>query len=148
MIPDGRGDGDCRRNSHYEERIGPCPARSGKPICQIEENAREKACLRQAYQSSNAVKAPHAERMSVFLGHPVYALSVVLFSLILWTGFGSMASEHKRLDGAGKLWPGAWRVPLTYLRCRSGCRSCSASMERTSSFAPAFASLWWRRQVS
>jgi hypothetical protein len=41
--------------------------------------------------------------MSVFLGHPIYALSVVLFSLILWTGFGSMASEGVRLDGAGKL---------------------------------------------
>jgi len=26
-----------------------------------------------------------------------------LFSLILWTGFGSMASEGVRLDGAGKL---------------------------------------------
>ena len=25
------------------------------------------------------------QRMSVFLGHPVYALSVVLLSLILWT---------------------------------------------------------------
>ena len=37
------------------------------------------------------------QRMSVFLGHPVYALSVVLFSLILWTGFGSMASERVRL---------------------------------------------------
>ena len=46
--------------------------------------------------------------MSVFLGHPVYALSVVLFSLILWTGFGSMASERVRLDGAGKLV--AWSV--------------------------------------
>src|SRR5262249_24415707 len=43
------------------------------------------------------------QRMSVFLGHPVYALSVVLFSLILWTGFGSMASENIRLAGAGKL---------------------------------------------
>ena len=39
----------------------------------------------------------------VFLGHPIYALSVVLFSLILWTGFGSMASERVRLDGAAKL---------------------------------------------
>ena len=48
------------------------------------------------------------QRMSVFLGHPVYALSVVLFSLILWTGFGSMASERMRLDGAGKLV--AWSV--------------------------------------
>jgi hypothetical protein len=48
------------------------------------------------------------QRMSVFLGHPVYALSVVLFSLILWTGFGSMASERVRLAGAGKLI--AWSV--------------------------------------
>ena len=43
------------------------------------------------------------QRMSVFLGHPTYALSVVLFSLILWTGVGSMASERVRLTGAGKL---------------------------------------------
>lgn len=43
------------------------------------------------------------QRMSVFLGHPVYALSVVLFSLILWTGFGSMASERMRLARAGML---------------------------------------------
>ena len=48
--------------------------------------------------------------MSVFLGHPVYALSVVLFSLILSTGFGSMASEGVRLDGAGKLV--AWSVAI------------------------------------
>jgi hypothetical protein len=48
------------------------------------------------------------QRMSIFLGHPVYALSVVLFSLILWTGFGSMASERVRLAGAGKLV--AWSV--------------------------------------
>lgn len=43
------------------------------------------------------------QRMSVFLGHPVYALSVVLFSLILWTGFGSLVSERMPLDGPGKL---------------------------------------------
>ena len=55
------------------------------------------------------------QRMSVFLGHPVYALSVVLFSLILWTGFGSLASERVRLDGPGKPPPGAWRVPLICL---------------------------------
>src|SRR5215218_6168323 len=34
------------------------------------------------------------QRMSVFLGHPVYALSIVLFSLILSTGLGSLASER------------------------------------------------------
>jgi len=48
------------------------------------------------------------QRMSVFLGHPVYALSVVLFSLILWTGFGSLASERAPLDGPGKL--AAWSL--------------------------------------
>jgi len=48
------------------------------------------------------------QRMSIFLGHPVYALSVVLFSLILSTGFGSMASERARLAGAGLLV--AWSV--------------------------------------
>ena len=89
------------------------------------------------------------QRMSVFLGHPVYALSVVLFSLILWTGFGSMGHPSAcALTEPASLWPGAWRVRLIYLRCRSGCRSCSASMERTLSFAPAFVSLCWRRQVS
>jgi hypothetical protein len=50
------------------------------------------------------------QRMSVFLGHPVYALSVVLFSLILWTGFGSLASERLPLDGAGKL--AAWSLAI------------------------------------
>jgi hypothetical protein len=43
------------------------------------------------------------QRMSIFLGHPTYALSVVLFSLILWTGFGSMASERMPLAGLGRL---------------------------------------------
>jgi hypothetical protein len=48
------------------------------------------------------------QRMSVFLGHPVHALAVVLFSLILWTGFGSLASERLPLDGQGKL--AAWSL--------------------------------------
>ena len=48
------------------------------------------------------------QRMSVFLGHPVYALAVVLFSLILWTGFGSLASERLPLDGPGKV--AAWSL--------------------------------------
>ena len=32
------------------------------------------------------------QRMSVFMGHPVYALSIVLFSIILSTGLGSLLS--------------------------------------------------------
>ncbi|MGA8602391.1 MAG: hypothetical protein WB663_13495 [Beijerinckiaceae bacterium] len=43
------------------------------------------------------------QRMSVFLGHPVYALSVVLFSLILATGIGALASERFQLNNAPRL---------------------------------------------
>lgn len=43
------------------------------------------------------------QRISVFLGHPVYALSVVLFSLILSTGVGSLASERVPLDSSPRL---------------------------------------------
>ena len=41
------------------------------------------------------------QRMSVFLGHPSYALSVVLFSIILSTGIGSLLSERFIPMGAG-----------------------------------------------
>jgi hypothetical protein len=34
------------------------------------------------------------QRLSVFLGHPVYALGILLFTLILSTGCGSFVSEH------------------------------------------------------
>ncbi|WP_119461419.1 hypothetical protein [Rhodospirillaceae bacterium SYSU D60014] len=43
------------------------------------------------------------QRMSVFLGHPIYSLSVVLFSIILTTGIGSMISDWLPLDSQGKL---------------------------------------------
>jgi hypothetical protein len=51
------------------------------------------------------------QRMSVFLGHPVYALSIVLFSLILSTGLGSFASERFPLENRAKL--GAWSLLTT-----------------------------------
>ena len=38
------------------------------------------------------------QRMSVFLGHPIYSLSVVLFSIILTTGVGSVVSDRFPLD--------------------------------------------------
>ncbi len=38
------------------------------------------------------------QRMSLFLGHPVYGLAIVLFSLILFTGIGSFFSDYMRLD--------------------------------------------------
>ena len=43
------------------------------------------------------------QRISVFLGHPVYALSIVLFSLILATGLGSLLSDRLPPDRAWKL---------------------------------------------
>ena len=33
------------------------------------------------------------QRLIIFLGHPTYALSVVLFSLLLFSGIGSLATE-------------------------------------------------------
>lgn len=38
------------------------------------------------------------QRMSLFLGHPVYGLAIVLFSLILFTGVGSFFSDYVRLE--------------------------------------------------
>jgi len=38
------------------------------------------------------------QRMSVFLGHPVYSLSVLLFTLILSTGAGSLLSDVVELN--------------------------------------------------
>lgn len=46
------------------------------------------------------------QRLSVFLGHPTYSLSLVLFSLILATGLGSLISDRWQLVGRLKL--GLW----------------------------------------
>ena len=43
------------------------------------------------------------QRMSVLLGHPVYSLSVVLFSLILSTGAGSLLSETVKIERSRRL---------------------------------------------
>src|SRR5258708_18320289 len=54
------------------------------------------------------------QRFSVYLGHPIYSLGVCLFSLILSSGVGSLASEQLRLDARGKLL--AWgSVVVVYL---------------------------------
>jgi hypothetical protein len=42
------------------------------------------------------------QRMSVFLGHPIYSLGVVLSSLILATGTGSLASDRFALSTPGR----------------------------------------------
>ena len=43
------------------------------------------------------------QRMTIFLGHPIYSLSVLLFSLILTTGLGSFLSEKLALDSRAKI---------------------------------------------
>jgi hypothetical protein len=53
------------------------------------------------------VQIPLLQRFSVYLGHPTYAFSIVLFCMILCAGLGSFASE--RLDLGRPLFT---RVPL------------------------------------
>jgi spermidine synthase len=48
------------------------------------------------------------QRMSIFLGHPVYSLSVLLFTLILSTGIGSLLSDNFHLDSQARII--AWGV--------------------------------------
>jgi|CXWL01.1.fsa_nt_gi hypothetical protein len=50
------------------------------------------------------------QRLSVFLGHPIYSLSVVLFSLIIATGVGSYCSEKLPLNSPSRI--GAWSLLL------------------------------------
>jgi len=40
------------------------------------------------------VQIPFLQRFSVFLGHPTYALAIILFSMILFAGFGSLLSDR------------------------------------------------------
>ena len=39
----------------------------------------------------------------VFLGHPIYAMGVCLFSLILSTGIGSLVSDRMPLSTNGRI---------------------------------------------
>lgn len=57
------------------------------------------------------------QRMSVFLGHPIYSLSIVLFSLILTTGAGSLLSEKLPLGSRTRfvLWAGFTAAYMTAL---------------------------------
>jgi len=60
------------------------------------------------------IEISQLQRLIIFLGHPSYALSVVLFSLLLSSGIGSLATQrlgnpHPRLS---TLWPFAPLVVL------------------------------------
>ena len=89
------------------------------------------------------------QRISVFLGHPVYALSVVLFSLILSTGVGSLASERIPLDSGPKLIGWSALVGLYLLALPSGfLRSCSVWKVQACWSEPAWLFSFWRRSAS
>jgi len=42
------------------------------------------------------------QRFSVYLGHPTYTLAIVLFSMLLFTGVGSLASERIVIAPGGR----------------------------------------------
>jgi len=49
------------------------------------------------------IQIPLLQRFSVLLGHPVYSFSVILFTMILFAGVGSLLSDRLTLDG--RPWP-------------------------------------------
>ena len=49
-----------------------------------------------------SIQIPLLQRFSVYLGHPVYSYSVILFTMILFAGIGSLLSE--RVPLAGRRW--------------------------------------------
>jgi hypothetical protein len=57
------------------------------------------------------IEISQLQRLSIFLGHPIYALTVVLFTVLLFSGFGSMVTE--RIVGLER--PVSMLVPLALL---------------------------------
>ena len=61
------------------------------------------------------VQIPLLQRFSVFLGHPTYALAIILFSMILFAGLGSLLSDRvpdERLRSSLHVLPGLTSVLL------------------------------------
>jgi hypothetical protein len=44
------------------------------------------------------IQIPYMQRFSVYLGHPTYAIAVILFSMILFTGIGSWISDYAPVE--------------------------------------------------
>ncbi len=72
------------------------------------------------------------QRLSVFLGHPVYALGVILFSLIASTGLGSFLSERLPIDRPLALIALPVVAVVVILGLRGGLASTTASFETAS----------------
>ena len=60
------------------------------------------------------IEVSQMQRLNVFLGHPIYGLAVVLFSLLLFSGIGSFATERFARPGPRvvNLLPFALLIPL------------------------------------
>jgi hypothetical protein len=80
---------------------------------------------------------------SVYLGHPIYSLGVCLFSLILASGMGSLASTRLRLDtGRLLVWAALASAYLVVLvRVLPGVFAATTNRERTARIAIALASI-------
>jgi hypothetical protein len=48
------------------------------------------------------VEISQVQRLAIFLGHPAYSLSVVLFALLLSSGAGSLSTARLNAQGAGR----------------------------------------------
>jgi SAM-dependent methyltransferase len=44
------------------------------------------------------VQIPYMQRFSIYLGHPTYAVAVILFSMILFAGLGSLLSDRANVE--------------------------------------------------
>ena len=64
------------------------------------------------------------QRFVLFLGFPTYALSVVLFSLLLWTGAGSLLAARVRDRRRALVVALAVRVRADRGQRRTGCSRC------------------------
>ena len=98
------------------------------------------------------VEISQVQRLAIFLGHPVYSLSVVLFSLLLSSGAGSVSTgtpawragdRDPRSSGSSSSWSSWWRSARSRLppcgtsrrprpRCGFWCRSASCSRSGSS----------------
>jgi len=80
------------------------------------------------------------QRISIYLGHPVYGMVIGLFGIIVSTGLGSLCSYRLSLTGLRfQIWAGA--LGLILFCCPIGSRCWwTSSREEIFSFAPPFRS--------
>ena len=69
-----------------------------------------------------AAQIPFLQRFSIFLGHPIYTYSVVLFAMIFFSGIGSLISERIQPEARGWFYaiPGSIAILLLALSLSIG----------------------------